>query len=202
MAVKFDASEPSPHTDRARCSLNNDYLRFLRGWGVDSNSCEGAVLKAWVESRFGLAPDYHRGCLLEGDETAWLRYAEDRMRGSARTNAIYSQLDLLFEYCQYELRVRQPEQQWLQLFRGTNDPEQYHLGQVFDRRRRLVRLNSIGSFARDVERAWEFGSTVWKVRVPVAKTVYFESLCRASVVRGEGEVIALGGEYLVEEVLF
>src|SRR5512142_3040040 len=41
-------------------SLRNSYLRFLRGWGHDSSSVEGAVLKGWVESRMGIAPTFHR----------------------------------------------------------------------------------------------------------------------------------------------
>lgn len=203
IVVKFQLHEvEAGHTPSARRSLRNDYLRFLRGWGVDSSSVEGAVLKAWVESRFGLVPSYHRGRLRPDDEDAWLRYAEDRMRGSARTNAINSQLDLVYEYCQYEFGRQQAGVRWLELFRGTNDSEQYELGEIYDKRRRIVRLNSVGSFARDVERAWEFGSTVWKVRVPAAKVVYYESLSTSSVLRGEGEVVALGGDYLVEQVLY
>jgi NAD+--dinitrogen-reductase ADP-D-ribosyltransferase len=201
--VKFRLHEvDDEHTSLARKSLRNDYLRFLRGWGVDSSSVEGAVLKAWVESRFGLAPNYHRGRLSPKEDETWLPYAEDRMRGSARTNAIYSQLDLVYEYCQYEMDRQHRGVRWLELFRGTNDSEQYEIREVYDNRRRTVRLNSVGSFARDVERAWEFGSTVWKVRVPVPKIVYYESLCSTTVLRGEGEVVALGGDYLVEQVLY
>ena len=202
MCVKFQLHEEAEHTQRAQRSLRNDYLRFLRGWGVDSSSPEGAVLKAWVESRFGLEPSYHRGILRTGDEGAWLRYAADRMRGSARSNAIYSQFDLLYTFCQYELRRQFTDQRWWNLFRGTNDSAEYATREVLDRKRRAVRLNSVGSFTRHRERAWEFGSTVWSIRVPLCKVVYFESLATESVLRGEGEVIALGGEYLVEEVLY
>lgn len=45
----------------------------------------------------------------------------DRTRGSKRTNAINAQLDLLYEYCQYELQRRSHgELACLTLFRGTN----------------------------------------------------------------------------------
>ena len=37
-----------------------DYLRLLRGWHFDPNSREAAVLKGWVESRFGLLPQQHK----------------------------------------------------------------------------------------------------------------------------------------------
>ena len=40
--------------------LKNSYLRFLRGWMMDSNSVEGAVLKGWVESRMGVTPYLHK----------------------------------------------------------------------------------------------------------------------------------------------
>jgi len=40
-----------------------DYLRLLRGWMFNADSLEGAVLKYWVESRFGLIPRSHRGTL-------------------------------------------------------------------------------------------------------------------------------------------
>lgn len=36
-----------------------DYLRMVRGWAFDPNGQEGAVLKAWVESRFGLLARFH-----------------------------------------------------------------------------------------------------------------------------------------------
>ncbi len=34
----------------------SSFLRLLKGSGFDSNGPEGAVLKGWVESRFGTAP--------------------------------------------------------------------------------------------------------------------------------------------------
>ena len=39
----------------ARMSIRNSYLRFLKGWKIDSNSVAGAVLKRWVESRIGIS---------------------------------------------------------------------------------------------------------------------------------------------------
>lgn len=40
-----------------------DYLRLLRGWLFDPNGREAAVLKGWVESRFGLLARFHQGPL-------------------------------------------------------------------------------------------------------------------------------------------
>ena len=123
--VKFALHQWSTHTGKARSSLRNSYLRFLCGWGVDSNGVEGAVLKSWVQSRFGVMPTYHRGILqhVDGDEDQ--RYAIDRMKGHSRGNAIFSQLDLLYEFCQYEIGRRWSGCATVQLFRGTNDPEEH-----------------------------------------------------------------------------
>lgn len=35
--------------------FRSSYLRLLKGWGWDSNGPEGAVMKGWVESLFGLS---------------------------------------------------------------------------------------------------------------------------------------------------
>ena len=94
------------HTHGAKRSLRNTYVRYLRGWGVDSNSIEGAVLKAWVESRIGLRPTFHRGKVTADDTDGQLAFATDRMKGLAGSNAIDSQLDLVFEFCQSEARRR------------------------------------------------------------------------------------------------
>jgi NAD+--dinitrogen-reductase ADP-D-ribosyltransferase len=57
VSVKFQLHHwEEQSTATARRSLKNSYLRFLRGWGVDSSSVEGAVLKGWVESRMGIPP--------------------------------------------------------------------------------------------------------------------------------------------------
>jgi NAD+--dinitrogen-reductase ADP-D-ribosyltransferase len=203
LSVKFALHQWRDFTGNSRSSLRNSYLRFLNGWGVDSNGIEGAVLKSWVQSRFGVAPTYHRSLLRNdssGEEDA--RYAYDRMRGRARTNAIDAQLDLLYEFCQYELRRRSSGETVLTLFRGTNDPEEHIVRRIQSRRRCVVRLNNLVSFTADRERAWEFGSTVWKTTVAVAKIVFFSSLLGGSVLCGEAEYLVVGGDYEVEELLF
>ena len=109
MSVKFQLHQwEKQSTDKARKSIRNSYLRFLRGWGMESNSIEGAVLKGWVESRIGLAPAFHKARISGIHCDEYMDYAIDRTKGSMRTNAINSQLDLLFEYCQYELARKLP----------------------------------------------------------------------------------------------
>lgn len=188
-------------TEPARRSIRNSYLRFLRGWGVDASSVEGAVLKAWVESRMGLAPTFHGG-RIEGDRgEAAARYARDRMAGSARTNAIHDQLDLVYTYAQYELARRRPADRWVTLWRGVNDASEHEVLRETGRREAIVRLNSLCSFTDDPERAWEFGSTVWEARIALPRVFLAPGVFPRSILKGEREWIVLGGETRVRRVM-
>ncbi len=189
------------HTHKARRSLRNTYVRYLRGWGVEANSIEGAVLKAWVESRIGLRPTYHRGKVTPGDPAAQLIFATDRMKGMAASNAIFSQLDLVYTFCQHEIARRHPDRAWFPLYRGTHDPDDYHSLRVLSSRERIVRLNNLSSFTPDSERAFEFGSTVWEVRVPAVKVFFFSPLFPKGILKGEDEFLVIGGLYRVRTVL-
>lgn len=201
LSVKFQLHHESGHTESARKALRNSYLRFLKGWMMDSNSVEGAVLKGWVESRMGIAPTFHNGRISSQDCEAHYRYIMDRTRGSKRTNAIQAQLDLLYEYCQYELARCHGELASLTLFRGTNDASEHQLLEQVGKREQIVRLNNLVSFTDDEERAWEFGSTVWRVQVPTSKVFFFDQLLPTSLLKGEGEYLVIGGEYLVKRVM-
>lgn len=200
--VTFALHQWQQYEGRARSSLRNSYIRFLCGWGMESNSIEGAVMKSWVQSRFGVVPTYHRGVLQHRDGEEDDRFARDRMKGSSRTNAIYSQFDLLYEFCQYELSRRWPERRTLVLFRGTNDPEEHPVREVRAKRELCVRLNNLVSFTANHERAWEFGSTVWKATVACSKIIFFSGLLPDSFLRGEDEYLLIGGDYWVRELLY
>lgn len=200
MSVKFQLHQWQDHTDAARKSIKNSYLRFLRGWMMDSNSVEGAVLKGWVESRMGIPPTFHKGKLQGIDSEYHIGYVIDRMKGSERTNAINSQLDLLFEYCQYELELKLAGEKWITLYRGTFEATEHELLEVVGKREQVVRLNNLVSFTSFEERAWEFGSTVWAVRVPVSKIFFFSELLPTSILKGEGEYMVIGGEYHVRVI--
>jgi NAD+--dinitrogen-reductase ADP-D-ribosyltransferase len=201
LSVKFQLHHWQDHTATARKSLKNSYLRFLRGWMMDANSVEGAVLKGWVESRMGLPPTFHKVRIPGIHAEEYMPYAMDRTRGSQRTNAINSQLDLLYEFCQYELARRFPGQTILTLFRGTHDASEHEVVEQVSRREQIVRLNNLVSLTCDEERAWEFGSVVWEMRVPVAKVFFFDRLFPSSIMKGEGEHLVIGGEYLVRRVM-
>jgi NAD+---dinitrogen-reductase ADP-D-ribosyltransferase len=204
ITVKFYLNEAEDHTRGARRALRNSYSRFLRGWGMDSNTPEGATLKGWVESRFGLAPTFHKRPLAhtigaEPDQD-YSPYDLDRTIGIARTNAIYGQFDLLYAFCQYELRRQLPSQRWLKLFRGTYDASEHRITERIDRRNYFVRLNNLSSFTSEVERAWEFGTTVWRVDVPIVKVFFYGELLPSIHLKGENEYLVIGGEYRVTEV--
>ncbi len=201
MSVKYQLHHWQSQTDTARKSLKNSYLRFLRGWMMDASSVEGAVLKGWVESRIGIPPTFHKKRIPGIHAEEYMLFAMDRTRGSARTNAINSQLDLLYEYCQYELRRAHPPDARLKLFRGTNDADEYDLIEVIDKREQFVRLNSLLSFTSDEERAWEFGDTVWEIQAPLAKIFFYDELLPNSILKGEGEYLVIGGEYRVRRVM-
>ena len=182
------------------------YLHLLRAWGADSNGHAGAVLKAWVESRFGILATYHYGRLAE-DAAAREAFVLDRMHGSAKSIGALMQLDLLYTFCQDELRRRLPNARWKTLFRGTHDPEEYTVSNQpcpegeNDRRISLVQLNNLSSFTSDPEVVWEFGSSAWEVKVPLAKIIFFSGLLPKSLLGGESEHLVLGGYYKVRSLL-
>ena len=203
ISAKFHLHElDREHTLSARRSLRNTYVRYLRGWGVDSNSIEGAVLKAWVESRIGLRPTFHRRKVTANDPEGQLVFATDRMKGLAGSNAIDSQLDL-------GLHVL-PVRAWPPPSRAKvaspssaerTTPTTTRRLEVVSPRERIVRLNNLSSFTPDSERAFEFGSTVWEVRVPTVKVFFWSQLFPRGILKGEDEFLVIGGVYRVKTVL-
>ncbi len=183
---------------RGRKSLKNSYLRYLRGWMFDANSREGAVLKGWAESRLGLSPTFHRAAIGDIHSEVYFRYTVDRMQGAARSNAINQQFDILYEFVQYELQRRHPDLTHLTLYRGINDFAEHRILETLGKNRYLVRLNNLVSFTTDFERAWEFGSRVLEAEVPLPKIFFQGDLLPRSLLKGEGEVMVIGGEFEVK----
>jgi NAD+--dinitrogen-reductase ADP-D-ribosyltransferase len=64
--------------------------------------------------------------------------------------------------------------------------------------RAVVRLNNLNSFTHDYERAWEFGTHVIEARVPVPKVFFDGAFLHAGILRGEEEVLVIGGEYEIK----
>jgi NAD+--dinitrogen-reductase ADP-D-ribosyltransferase len=181
-------------TQRYRSS----FLRLIKGWGYDSNGPEGAVLKGWAESRFGIFPTFHKDIIRRISSGAWTTYVEEKMTSRFHNNSIYIQLDLLFEFSQWVLeRFAAPGQTHLTLYRGTNSFEEHQVVERIDKRTVVMRLNNLTSFSCDRSVADSFGDTILTVQVPVAKVVFFNTLLSTHPLKGEGEYLVIGGEYRV-----
>jgi len=177
------------------------YLRVLRGWAFDAESREAAVLKGWVESRFGLCPRHHGGPLREPGSRAWQRYVEMRAQGLRGTNALESQLDLLYAYSQYELARQFPQRTHLRLYRGVNRLSEHETVDDNPQGDKVLLLNNINSFSRSRERAGEFGDDLLAVDVPLPKLAFFSQLL-PGMLRGEDEYVVIGGLYRVRRARF
>lgn len=172
------------------------YLRVVRGWAFDAESREAAVLKGWVESRFGLSPRHHGEALREAGSAAWQRYVAMRSAGLYGTNALEEQLDLLYAYCQYELARQFPQRSHLRLYRGVNRLAEHETLSDTGRGEKVVLLNNVNSFSRSRERAGEFGDAVLAVDVPLAKLMFHSELL-PGMLKAEDEYVVIGGLYRV-----
>jgi NAD+--dinitrogen-reductase ADP-D-ribosyltransferase len=198
MAAHFclDALEDAgldPRQEHTRANAN--YLRLLRGWLFDPDSREGAVLKGWVESRFGLLPRFHKQAIASGDSEAYRHYLHERAAGLYNTNALEGQIDLLYSYVQYELQ-RAHTDGHLQLYRGVNRLYDHEVIAALVGGSRVVLLNNLSSFSASRERADEFGDCILEAKVPTAKVLY-QSNILAGVLSGEDECLVIGGLYEV-----
>ena len=176
--------------------FRSSYLRLLRGWGFDSNSREGAVLKGWVESRFGLLPTFHRKPLRRYGSASWMTYVAEKMTSRFHHNSIHVQLDLLYEFCQWALaRFAATGQQHVTLYRGVNDFSEHVMIDQIDRRTAVLRLNNLNSFTAERDIAGEFGDIILTAQVPVSKILFFPQLLPRHGLKGEAEYLAIGGDY-------
>lgn len=174
-----------------------DYIRLLRGWMFNADHIEGAVLKGWVESRFGLLTRFHQGLMTDYNGHPYLLFQAMRATGLYNTNALEAQLDLLYSYCQYELARREP-QSHLQLYRGSNNVADYKLSTQpstkQDEASYRIILNNLNSFTNTPEQADTFGDHILYGAIPCAKIMYFPGLL-PGVLQGENEYLVLGGLY-------
>jgi NAD+--dinitrogen-reductase ADP-D-ribosyltransferase len=173
-----------------------DYLRMMRGWSFDSDGVEGAALKGWVESRFGLLPRHHGGPIRDFSGEAYRSYLEKRATALYGTNALEAQFDLLYTYCQYELARQRPGETHLTLYRGVNRMDEHETLATLDSKRRIVLLNNLNSFTSNKERADEFGDYLLTAQVPLAKVFCYSRLL-PGMLQGEDEYTVIGGVYEV-----
>jgi NAD+--dinitrogen-reductase ADP-D-ribosyltransferase len=191
-AFSLDHPEEAGYSETAHDRARATYLRLMRGWAFDPDGREGAVLKGWVESRFGLLPRHHGGPIRDFSGDTYRRYLEARSRGLYGSNALEAQLDLLYSYCQHELARQRPGQTHLMLYRGVNRVADYEVLREVSPSWRVVLLNSLNSFTLERERAGEFGDFILEVQVPLPK-VFFTHRLLPGVLKGEDEFVVVGG---------
>lgn len=199
MNASFYLKEPEQAGHSAQTTHKRhkaDYLRMVRGWSFDSDSREGAALKGWVESRFGLLPRHHGGPIRDFSGEAYRRYLEMRASALYGTNALEAQFDLLYTYCQYELARQYPAATHLSLYRGVNRVDEHETLATLEKQRRVVLLNNLNSFTSSRERADEFGDYLLMAEVPLTK-VFCHSKLLPGLLKGEDEFIVIGGVYEV-----
>jgi len=178
--------------ERSRRRANANWMRVLRGWSFDSDGREGAILKGWVESRFGLLPRFHGEPLRDFSGAAYLRYQEMRSAGLYGTNALEAQLDLVYAYSQYEFQ-RSGGSSRIELYRGINRLSE-HETLIGSKSRQIVLFNNMVSFSTSRERAGEFGDYIVTARIPTQK-VFFSCDMLPGVLKGENEYLVIGGVY-------
>jgi len=193
-----EQKEERGRTASGRRRYLSSFLRLIKGWGYDSNGPEGAVLKGWVESRFGIFPTYHKGPIHRISSGSWTRYVEEKMSSRFHNNAIYAQLDLLYEFCQWTLaQLVAPAQSHMTLYRGVNAFDEHQILERTDKQTVVMRLNNLASFSADREVACCFGDIILTARVPLEKLVFFNTLLSQHALKGEAEYLVIGGNYRV-----
>ena len=200
MSVQFMLEQPeemgfmeTSRRDRSKAT----YLRLIRGWFFNPDSVEGAILKGWVESRFGLMPRFHNQPIRSPRDECYTRYIQEWAQGLYNTNALETQLDLLYTYCQLELEKKYGNQAHITLYRGFNKLSDY---ETFAKTRegcQTVLLNNVNSFSASRERADEFGDYVMQVNIPLSKIIFYKALL-PGMLAGEDEYVVIGGLYHVK----
>ncbi len=203
MSLAFALQTQAPWASPGeRRRWRSSYIKLLQGWGLDSNGAAGAVLKGWVESRFGLVPSFHKQALERFPSPAWVSYLEEKVSSRYHNNNIYQQLDLLYEFCQWALARFQPFGAGAHIgaWRGVSREERLAAGDRWspDGQHAVVRLNNVVSLSMRSDQAECFGDWVWRVTVPTSKVLFYPGLVSPVPLSGEGEVLAIGGDYEVD----
>jgi len=204
MSLAFGLARPADEQrgdsspDRRR--WRSSYLKLLQGWGLDSNGPSGAVLKGWVESRFGLVPSFHGAPLARFPSPAWVAYLEQKGASRYHNNSIYQQLDLLYEFCQWMLArfALLGGGTHATLWRGSTRCEEQVAAGSLRERHCTVRLNNLVSFSTTRDAAQCFGDWVLEARIPQCKLLLVPGLLNTTSLHGEAEVLAIGGDCEVE----
>lgn len=194
---RLEKPEEAGLSGKSKARAKATWRRMIRGWSFDSDSREGAVLKGWVESRFGLTPRFHGEALRDPSDGAYRRYLEMRSQGLYGTNALESQFDLVYAYSQYELARQGDGLRHITLHRGVNRVGEHEVLGENDEGCKLLLFNSLNSFTSQRQRACEFGDYILSVEVPLTKIFFYCGLL-PGVLQGEDEYLVVGGVYAVK----
>lgn len=189
---RLERPEEMGFSGRNKSRAKTNYVRMIRGWSFDSDSREGAVLKGWVESRFGLMPRYHGQSLRDPSGEGYRCYQEMRSQGLYGTNALEAQFDLVYAFCQLELLLRHPGARHVTLYRGVNRMAEHEVLAKGEGGHHVILLNNLSSFTCSRERACEFGDYILAVDVPLSK-IFFHCGLLPGVLQGEDEFLVIGG---------
>jgi len=172
------------------------YTRLLKGWLFDSNSTEGAVMKGWVESRFGITPYYHKDIIPDVNSEEYYEYMVEKMDMKHNKNLIFHQLDLLYTYTQVVMETfYSDELPKLTLYRGVNDLSEHLVVKELENKRVCIEQNSLVSFTSDRDIASQFGDYILTSQIPYTKIVFFSEVLPNIRFNGEKEYLVLGGRY-------
>ena len=181
-----------------RRRYRNSYLKLIQDWGLDSNNAQAAVLKGWVESRFGLFPNFHKQPLSGFLSKDWITYIEEKMNSRYHNNCIYLQLDLLYEYCQWVIENFAKPSAWHKtLYRGVDNLDFCVQSANTENTDIAMRFNNLVSFTDKLSIASEFGAYILEVEVPMVKLLFFNELLPHHALHGEAEYLVIGGDYRV-----
>lgn len=206
MMAMFGIDPEQLERDRAKAEqggikvrrYRSSFLRLLKGWGYDSNGPEGAVLKGWVESRFGLYPTFHKQIIDRVAGAGWASYVEEKMSSRFHNNSIYTQLDMVYAFCQWALaRYAAEGRTHIELYRGVNSFDEHRIIERLEKKTVIMRMNNLVSFSSDREVADCFGDTILTAQVPVVKIMFFNTALPIHPLKGEGEYLVIGGDYRV-----
>ncbi len=190
---KKDKNASTNH-DHVHLRPRVNYRRLILGWLFDSDSEQGAAWRGWVESRFGLVTNYYKGSATDSDSKAYWEFRELCQQATHNTNELFEQLDLLYYFCQLELKFLNSYEHHIKLYRGCAESTDYEIDG-----KQVKLFNNLSSFTSDPEAALLFGSKVYEVTVPLTKIVCYESLLPGSL-KGENEFMVMGGLYVVERM--
>lgn len=176
-----------------------NFRRLLRGWLFDSNSSEGAVMKGWVESRFGMSPTFHKKCISGINSEKYYEYLVEKMNLKFNKNLVYHQLDFLYTYTQKViLSFFKGHIPHIRLYRGTNNFYEHIILQKTGKKNYVAEINNLTSATPEKSIAEQFGDYIMVMDVPYTKIMFFPEVLPDFSFSGENEYIIIGGQYEIK----